>query len=427
MKKKFVFVFLNKESISAYFYDGAATTPIVTTCNIEDTHVYLDVFSPYKKVPFILFASFENSQVKTFDLSGFNLLHTHQLTQRIKKDYGQFDWFSLWQNTHTLTLLYGYFTENEKSFLQTLANHSFQIYKVVSNIQILDELILNGHTIQQSGIATLPLNNAFEHVLYVNDKLTFLRSSFNGATLDWEEFMQDKHNVSIATLNVEKIICLQYSNEANFVTFCTKNFRLSKSIYLNKLKGLFRTYRYLCLLRSASVAFGGLGLLMTTFHLPNWIELHTKFDSLSKLSLKVQDYTHQLQKSFPQGITTIEPEKQATFDTFEQSKFPTLSLLEKLSAILPNYGKVISLKLETNMKEFNPKANIQTYALTITLTPFHNSKQMSLLNSELTQKFGKSLRITTHLNQKNNLQLSTLNKTVTINIVGIKDELLNQE
>lgn len=427
MKKKFVFVFLNKESISAYFYDGVATMPILTTCNIEDTHIYLDVFSTYKKVPFILFASFENSLVKTFNLSGFNLLHTHQLTKRIKKDYGQFDWFSLWQNTHNLTLLYGYFTENEKAFLQTLENHSFQIYKVVSNIQLLDELILNGHTIQQSGIATLPLNKAFEHVLYVNDKLTFLRSSFNATTLDWEEFMQDKHNVSIATLNVEKIICLHYSNEANFVTFCTKNFRLSKSIYLNKLKGLFRTHRYLYLLRSASIAFGGLALLMTTLHLPTWIELQTKLDRLSNLSLKVQDYTHQLQKSFPQGITTIEPQKQAIFDTFEQSKFPTLPLLEKLSAILPSYGKVVSLKLETNTKGFNPKANIQTYALTITLTPFHNSKQISLLNSELTQNFGKSLRITTHLNQKNNLQLSTLNKTVTINIVGIKDELLNQE
>lgn len=423
MNKKYVFIFLNKESISVYTQTGKSMVLVLKTCPIENIDSYLKLLEDLRDSVFIVFASFENTQIKSFDIKGFKPWHTYDLKQRLHSEYEKHDWMSCWKSGTNLNLIYSNFTENEAKFILLLNERNYKIHSIFSNIQVIDQFILKNSAIKSGGIVTLSLNGNFKHLLYFENELMFTKTHPSPSTNDWIQFMQDKHSITMETLNAEKVIRLHNKPDDTFETFCIQKYKQFKPVKLNRRIDATQNYKLHLLLKQIAFTLGALALLVTIISAPNWIKLH----NTTKTRTLIINESDRLNATLKQNLNNQPKHKEIQHYTFaknfENSKLPFMYVLETIATILPKYGKVLSITLSPSTQTFQETARADTYVLKLLLTPFKSSKHLSLLNTELTQKLGKSLKI--HL-EKGNLQKSTLSipsAAVSINIKGVTREL----
>lgn len=422
MKKNYVFIFLNKESVSVYTYNGKEFDNILKTCSIKKTEHCFKVLDQFNTHNFVIFASFEQAQIKSFSLSGFNIWYKHQLTKRIYKDYSHYDWLDFWHSQGNINILYGYLTKNEKLFFNTLIEKKYKIQKLISNIKILDSQILKNTPITASGIVTAPINKHFEHLLYFDNALKFAKTDMKSSSSEWQSFMKEKHSETLEVLNAEEFI-KSHSSQNSFEEFAIKNYSLCPSITLNKSITLRKTYTSNLFLKKLSLFLLSISLVFTVLSIQKWLNIHPKIQHIHQNTTHLNTLTSLLSKKFDLKSAADDINNYSHAKRFEESKLPFLKILDHLSSILPKYGKVIAIDLNAKIPDFQNNINSESYAINILITPFKSSKHLSLLNTELTQKLGKSLKI--HLSKKASINTSRVmpSATVSINIVGLKNEI----
>lgn len=129
-------------------------------------------------------------------------------------------------------------------------------------------------------------------------------------------------------------------------------------------------------------------------------------------------------------LTTISDayaQKRAVVESFNTQTFPTMSFLEKLSTILPNYGQVIYIRLTPKVSSLTAAPGRDEFTMHMRIVPLKNSKNLQLLTTEIHKTFGSQVRI--HIVNTPTVQANgssedlPLKHTVQINMTGLMHDL----
>ncbi len=288
---------------------------------------------------------------------------------------------------------------------------------------ILNKTLLHGHQISRNGIVQITLQNHIQHILYLNGAPTLVRTSNNPDTTDWQQFVYKKHNLSLETLDVNRLVTSLGKSTDSFPSYVLRQQYPSVVIFANALN----LYRYQTITNIANqISRGGIaasliGVISLFSDIPTLSHSHS---TLASMHTKQRQLFERLPLN-PQ----LEAESKAylkqrsVVERFNAQSFPAMSFLERMSKILPDYGQVIQLKIIPQISALQASKHTM-FSVHAKIVPLKSSKNLQLLTTELRKTFGKELRVNVI---KNNVappaEEPHLKNSVQINMTGSIDGL----
>jgi hypothetical protein len=428
MKQHFLHIFLSNNLVTAAHVTEDGTELLFSNVHLSSLDKILQELTSYLHIQIRLILDAPNLIVKSFDTLGMNPWHQHQLSRRLVKE-SKSDWYSIWKEHDQLILIKGNLSELEHTFLNHLHQRRFLIESIVPALWILNTVLLNGHQIKKNGIVQFSTHTHFQQVLYLNGVPTISRMTQTTDTSDWIQFVRTKYKLTLETLDVERLIKSLGKPTDSFTTYALNQlpFLQRPNITFKKELPLQTYYTYAHLFRQFAYGMATISLLLIAAMLPDLIKMNKhqfKLNTLISTELSILDaYT-------PSDTLTSTSEsyiqKRNVVELFNTQSFPTMSFLEKLSTILPNYGQVIYIRLAPKVSRLNTPGGGE-FAMHLRIVPLKNSKSLHLLTTDIHKMFGSQVRI--HIVNTPTVQANgtseelPLKHTVQINITGLMHDL----
>lgn len=428
MKQKFLHIFLSNSLATATYVAEHETELLFSNIHLSNLDKLLQELTPYHHIQIRLILDAPNITVKSFDTLGMNVWYQYQLSRRLAKE-SQSDWYSIWKEQDQFILIKGNLSELEHTFLKQLHHNRFLIESVVPALWVLSTVLLKDHQIKKNGIVQFSIQDQFQQVLYLNGVPTISRITQTLDTNDWIQFVKTKYKLTLETLDIDRLIkSLGKAND----TFATYALTQLPSVHAPNI--LFKTelsiktyYTYAHMFRQFTYGMATISLLLMAAMIPDLIEMNTH---QIKLNTLINDARPLFDKyATNDTLTTVSDayvQKRTVVESFNAGSFPTLSFLEKLSTILPNYGQVIYIRLIPKASSLTLQNRCE-FAIHLRIVPLKNSKNLHLLTTEIHKIFGSKLRIhivnTPTAQTNDSSEALPLKHTVQINMTGLMHDL----
>ncbi len=424
MKQSFLHIFLSNNLVTAAHVADHGTELLFSNVHLSNLDRLLQELTPYHHIQIRLILDAPNIVVKSFDTLGMNVWHKYQLSRRLAKESTS-DWYSHDQ----FILIKGNLSELEQSFLNHLYQRRFLIESTVPALWVLNTVLLNGHRIKKNGIVQFPIQDHFQQVLYLNGVPTISRITQTIDTTDWIQFVRTKYKLTLETLDAERLIKSLGKANDSFATYALNQLPSLHAPNIIFKKGLaIKTYdTYAHVFRQFTYGMATISLLLMAAMVPDLIEMNKhqfQLDTLINDELAILD-----KYAVNDTLTTTSDayaQKRTVVESFNARSFPTMSFLEKLSTILPNYGQVIYIRLTPKVSTLTTP-NQGEFAMHLRIVPLKNSKSLQLLTTEIHKTFGSQVRIhivnTPTVQANDTAEELPLKHTVQINMTGLMHDL----
>ncbi|QOL20435.1 hypothetical protein [Candidatus Bodocaedibacter vickermanii] len=429
MKQSFLHIFLSNNLVTATHVAEHETELLFSNIHLSNLDKIVQELTPYHHVQIRLILDAPNIVIKSFDTLGMNYWHQYQLSRRLAKE-SESDWYALWKKHDQLIFIKGNLSELEHTFLNHLHQRRFLIESTVPALWILNTVLLSGHQIKKNGIVHFPIQDHFQQVLYLNGMPTISRITQTIDTSDWIQFVRTKYKLTLETLDADRLIKSLGKANDSFSTYALNQLPAAHAPNIIFKQGLnIKTYyTYAHMFRQFTYGMATISLLLVAALVPDLIEMNThqlKLDTLINDELALLD-----KYAVNDTLTTISDayaQKRAVVESFNTQTFPTMSFLEKLSTILPNYGQVIYIRLTPKVSSLTAAPGRDEFTMHMRIVPLKNSKNLQLLTTEIHKTFGSQVRI--HIVNTPTVQANgssedlPLKHTVQINMTGLMHDL----
>lgn len=424
MKQNALHIFLSNNLVTALHIADNKSTLVLSEAHLSKLDHILTSLTPYHSAQILLVLDTPNILIKSIDTLGMNYWHQYQLSRRIIKEVKS-DWYSLWKESNTLILIKGNLLELERAFLHQLIAQKFLIKSIIPALWILNHSVLKDHTIKKNGIVYLPLHNQFQQILYLNGLPVMSRVAQNTDTSDWVQFVHTKYKITLESLDAERWIKSLGHPTDTFPIYALTHtpFSNTPKILFNQKLRLKKYNMYSQVLKQCAYGAAALSIVLITTIAPDFINMRTHQANLERLIKKEQDildtYTvNDKLTSLAQSYT----HKRNMVESFNAQSFPAMSFLEKISAILPNYGQVIYLRLSPKLSKLTTKS-ADEFSMHLRIVPLKSSKNLQLLTTEIHKVFGSKIRVNIIKNPtiytSDAKETTSLKHTIQINLTGL--------
>jgi hypothetical protein len=428
MKKNTLHIFLSNNEVTAMHIADDKSEVVFSDTHLSNLDHFLERLPSYHGTKIRLILDSSNMVIKSIDLRGMNYWHQYQLSRRLAAE-SKSDWYSVWKESNTLIFIKSTLSDLERTFLQHLEEKHFLVESIVPALWILNNRLLKGHTIKKNGIVLLPMHDNFQHVLYLNGAPTISRISQNTDTTDWVQFIQTKYKIALESFDGKRLIRSLGAPTDTFSLYALTHLPSSHYPKVTFSKGLnLKKYNiYAQFLKQSAYGMAAVCIALIATMTPALMDMNTRHIKLDRLIKKEDDV---LSTFAVNNALTLASQsythKRKSIESFNAQSFPSMQFLEKISAILPNYGQVIYLQLTPKISTLNT-AGRDEFALHLRVVPLKNSKSLQLLTTELHKTFGSKIRVNIIKNPtiqtKDTQKTESLNHTVQINLTGLTHDI----
>lgn len=427
MNRKFLHIFLSNDFITALLMDGENSDLIFVSIHLNQTEHIIETLKQYNNLHFRLVLDNTNVSIKSLNTSGMRYWHQYQVIQRFKQQSKHSDWYAYWKEDKTLIFIASSLTDLEKKFLIQLMNENFLVAGAFSSLWVISNVLLHSHALKHKGIIKLNYTEYFQHVLYLNDIPVFARITHNPDAADWNQFVYSKYKINLEMLDAAELDTFNEHVDRSFPLYALKHLKQAKPPLLTFKKDInvYTFQKYITGFKQTIYAGIIAGLLGIAANIFQFFEAHTSHIKLAHLISQTNELLPKLKqyKNLKEDykIYTL---KKETVECFYSQSFPVLFFLEKISKILPQYGKVIYAKIDPKLDVPKLK-NKGDFIAELRLLPFKSAKNMNSIKTELHKVFGSSLRIMVTNKAKNlpSETASNLNNNIHIHITGFIHEI----
>lgn len=426
MNNKFLYIFLSSNTITGIRIENQNKEILFSNTKLSSAEKILPDLKKFHdyKIKLILEAS--PSSIKLFNTVGMGFWHRYQLKQRLKKELSQSDWYCMWEEGSNLITLKGILSLDEKIFLDTLKRERFLIVSSTPSLWLIHHNLLKGNNIKKNGIVIVPLFNFFQHVLYLNGLPTNCRISKDDNVSDWLQFISLKYKLSLDVLNISELANSKGNSHDYFITLILDGLpSRTPTVFFTKQYSVEFYYRWVKLFNQVIYGVMIASILVIIYNINALVEIKSLKTSLEKL-ITTQA---KLFSKIPNSAESVEAFKKYTtkrkiIETFNRQTFPTMSFLERISTILPEYGQVSYISINpTTEGNIDRIALEDSFLVKIKITLFKNSKNLQLLTGEIHKHFGPKIRVDLLAPQPKTLTEHKLRHTIEINLKGFIHEI----